>query len=77
MSEVDFHYAHLIERKPPVVPVYTARIEKCLRCGAEFEKKSAARKRCDACREIVTLQQQAKANQKLKARRAARRALTI
>lgn len=74
MNTVDFHYSHLREHTPPVVPVYTPRTVSCPRCGAEFVK---TRKRCEACQEIVTAEQQQKANDKLKARRAARRALAI
>jgi len=47
----------------------------CRRCGATFTTKSRIRKRCDACQEVVAYEKQQKANARLKARRAAKRAL--
>jgi hypothetical protein len=47
--------------------------KKCRRCGAEFITRSRIRKRCDACQTVVSAEKQKKANERLKARRAARR----
>ena len=47
--------------------------KKCRRCSAEFVTRSRIRKRCDACQLVVSAEKQKKANEKLKARRAARR----
>jgi len=42
-------------------------------CGAEFITRSRIRKRCDVCQTVVSAEKQKKANERLKARRAARR----
>jgi hypothetical protein len=47
--------------------------KKCRRCGAEFITRSRIRKRCDGCQAVVSAEKQKKANERLKARRAARR----
>ena len=54
-------------------PVQPRRTKQCRRCGAEFITRSRIRKRCDACQSIVSAEKQKKANERLKARRAARR----
>jgi hypothetical protein len=47
--------------------------KQCRRCGAPFITRSRIRKRCDACQTVVSAEKQKKANERLKARRAARR----
>jgi len=47
--------------------------KQCRRCSAEFITRSRIRKRCDACQTVVSAEKQKKANERLKARRAARR----
>jgi len=74
MRSADFHYSHLMPRKPGVMPLDTERTKSCRRCGAEFVTRSAAKKRCDACQAIVDVNTQKKANERLRARRAAERA---
>jgi hypothetical protein len=51
--------------------------KQCRRCGAEFVTRSRIRKRCDACQTVVSAEKQKKANERLKARRAARRMLLL
>jgi len=73
MNHCDFHYSHLLPKKPGILPLEETMTKKCRRCGAEFITRSRIRKRCDACQTVVSAEKQKKANERLKARRAARR----
>jgi hypothetical protein len=73
MTHCDFHYSHLLPKKPGILPLEETMTKQCRRCGAEFVTRSRIRKRCDACQTIVSAEKQKKANERLKARRAARR----
>lgn len=73
MNHCDFHYSHLLPKKPGILPLEETMTKKCRRCGAEFITRSRIRKRCDACQVVVSAEKQKKANERLKARRAARR----
>ncbi len=73
VNHCDFHYSHLLPKKPGILPLEETMMKKCRRCGAEFITRSRIRKRCDACQTVVSAEKQKKANERLKARRAARR----
>src|SRR5205085_9011135 len=73
MNHCDFHYSHLLPKKPGILPLEETMTKKCRRCAAEFTTRSRIRKRCDACQTLVSAEKQKKANERLKARRAARR----
>src|SRR5437763_7607761 len=73
MNHCDFHYSHLLPKKPGILPLEETMTKKCRRCGAEFVTRSRIRKRCDGCQMVVSAEKQKKANERLKARRAARR----
>ena len=73
MNHCDFHYSHLLPKKPGILPLEETMTKKCRRCAAEFITRSRIRKRCDACQTVVSAEKQKKANERLKARRAARR----
>jgi hypothetical protein len=73
MNHCDFHYSHLLPKKPGILPLEETMTKKCRRCGAEFTTRSRIRKRCDSCQTVVSAEKQKKANERLKARRAARR----
>jgi hypothetical protein len=73
MNHCDFHYSHLLPKKPGILPLEETMKKQCRRCGAEFVTRSRIRKRCDACQTVVSAEKQKKANERLKARRAARR----
>ena len=75
MSHCEFHYSYLLPQKPGILPFDETITKACRRCGATFTTKSRIRKRCDACQEVVAYEKQQKANARLKARRAAKRAL--
>lgn len=68
----DFHYGHLLPRKPGILPLDgPEQTKQCRRCGAEFVTRSRIRKRCDACQEVVSAKRQKEANERLQARRKA------
>ena len=73
VNHCDFHYSHLLPKKPGILPLEETMTKQCRRCGAPFITRSRIRKRCDACQTIVSAEKQKKANERLKARRAARR----
>jgi ribosomal protein L31 len=73
VNHCDFHYSHLLPKKPGILPLEETMTKKCRRCGAEFVTRSRIRKRCDICQTVVSAEKQKKANERLKARRAARR----
>ena len=73
MTHCDFHYSHLLPKKPGILPLEETMTKKCRRCNAEFITRSRIRKRCDTCQTQVSAEKQKKANERLKARRAARR----
>jgi hypothetical protein len=73
MNHCDFHYSHLLPKKPGILPLEETMTKQCRRCGAEFVTRSRIRKRCDTCQTVVSAEKQKKANERLKARRAARR----
>ena len=73
VNHCDFHYSHLLPKKPGILPLEETMMKKCRRCGAEFVTRSRIRKRCDGCQSVVSAEKQKKANERLKARRAARR----
>src|SRR5215510_7198575 len=75
MNHCDFHYSHLLPKKPGILPLEETMKKQCRRCGAEFITRSRIRKRCDACQSVVSAEKQKKANERLKARRAARRSV--
>src|SRR5260221_11681666 len=75
MNHCDFHYSHLLPKKPGILPLEETMKKQCRRCGAEFVTRSRIRKRCDTCQAVVSAEKQKKANERLKARRAARRVL--
>jgi len=77
MNHCDFHYSHLLPKKPGILPLEETMTKKCRRCGAEFITRSRIRKRCDSCQSIVSAEKQKKANERLKARRAARRMCVV
>ena len=77
MNHCDFHYSHLLPKKPGILPLEETMTKKCRRCGAEFVTRSRIRKRCDTCQTVVSAEKQKKANERLKARRAARRMCVI
>jgi ABC-type nitrate/sulfonate/bicarbonate transport system substrate-binding protein len=70
MNHCDFHYSHLLPKKPGILPLEETMTKKCRRCGAEFVTRSRIRKRCDTCQTVVSAEKQKKANERLKARRA-------
>ena len=69
MNHCDFHYSHLLPKKPGILPLEETMKKQCRRCGAEFVTRSRIRKRCDACQTVVSAEKQKKANERLKARR--------
>src|ERR1035438_6537934 len=69
MNHCDFHYSHLLPKKPGILPLEETMTKKCRRCAAEFVTRSRIRKRCDACQTVVSAEKQKKANERLKARR--------
>jgi len=71
--DCDFHYSHLLFKKPGIFPLDETLTKQCRRCGAAFVTRSRIRKRCNACQTLVSADRQKKANERLKARRAARR----
>src|SRR6202521_640367 len=73
MTHCDFHYSHLLPKKPGILPLEETMTKQCRRCSAEFVTRSRIRKRCDVCQAVVSAEKQKKANERLKARRAARR----
>ena len=73
VNHCDFHYSHLLPKKPGILPLEETMTKQCRRCGAAFVTRSRIRKRCDACQTVVSAEKQKKANERLKARRAARR----
>ena len=73
MNHCDFHYSHLLPKKPGILPLEETMTKKCRRCGTDFVTRSRIRKRCDVCQTVVSAEKQKKANERLKARRAARR----
>ncbi len=73
MNAADFHYSHLLPRRPAVVVATNEVTKQCRRCSADFVARSPARKRCDACQSIVTAQKYVKSLAKLKAKRLARK----
>jgi hypothetical protein len=73
MNHCDFHYSHLLPKKPGILPLEETMTKQCRRCGAQFVTKSRIRKRCDTCQTLVSAEKQKKANERLKLRRAARR----
>jgi hypothetical protein len=73
VNHCDFHYSHLLPKKPGILPLEEVMTKQCRRCGVEFVTRSRIRKRCDACQLVVSAEKQKKANERLKARRAARR----
>ena len=77
MTHCDFHYSHLLPKKPGILPLEEIMTKQCRRCGAEFVTRSRIRKRCDVCQTVVSAEKQKKANERLKARRAARRMLLL
>jgi hypothetical protein len=77
MNQCDFHYSHLLPKKPGILPLDENLVRQCRRCGTTFTTKSRIRKRCDACQQVVAVQKQKEANERLRARRAARRALEL
>src|SRR5215471_4387072 len=77
MNHCDFHYSHLLPKKPGILPLEETMTKKCRRCGAEFVTRSRIRKRCDTCQTQVSAEKQKKANERLKARRAARRMCVV
>ena len=77
MNHCDFHYSHLLPKKPGILPLEETMTKKCRRCGAEFVTRFRIRKRCDVCQTVVSAEKQKKANERLKARRAARRMCVI
>jgi hypothetical protein len=77
MTHCDFHYSHLLPKKPGILPLEETMTKQCRRCGAEFVTRSRIRKRCDGCQAVVSAEKQKKANERLKARRAARRMLLL
>lgn len=77
MSHCYFHYSHLLPRKPGILPLDSEVTKQCRRCGVIFTTKSRIRKRCDTCQEIADREHQIKANARLKARRAAKRAVLL
>jgi hypothetical protein len=70
MSHCDFHYSHLLPKKPGILPLEETMTKQCRRCGAQFVTKSRIRKRCDTCQTLVSAEKQKKANERLKLRRA-------
>ena len=73
MNHGDFHNSHVLPKKPGIPLLEETMTKQCRRCGAEFVTRSRIRKRCDACQTIVFAEKQKKANERLRARRAARR----
>src|SRR5580658_9144124 len=73
VNHCDFHYSHLLPKKPGILPLEETMTKKCRRCSAEFVTRSRIRKRCDSCQTLVSAEKQKKANERLKLRRAARR----
>jgi hypothetical protein len=73
VNHCDFHYSHLLPKKPGILPLEETMTKQCRRCNAEFVTRSRIRKRCDTCQTLVSAEKQKKANERLKARRAARR----
>ena len=72
MTPCDSYYSHLLPKKVGILPLEETMTKQCRRCGAEFGTRSRIRKRCDACQTIVHAEKKKKANERLKARRAAR-----
>lgn len=75
-QEFQFHYSHLLPRKPGVIPLDGEQSRHCTRCGVEFVTRARAKKRCDPCAAIVKQKSQKRANERLKARRAQAKATT-
>ena len=73
MSYCDFHYSHLLPKKPGIVPRDETMTKQCGRCGAAFVTRSRIQKRCDACQTVVRAEKRKKAKERLKALRAAQR----
>lgn len=73
MNHCDFDYSHLLPKKPGISPLDETMTKQCRRCGAAFVTRARIQKRCDACQTVVRAEKHKKANERLKARRAARR----
>lgn len=73
MNHCDFHYSHLLPKKPGIFPRDETMTKQCRRCGAAFVTRFRIQKRCDACQTVVRAVKQKKAGERLKALRAARR----
>jgi hypothetical protein len=73
MNHCNFHYSYLLPRKPGIPPLQETMTKQCRRCGAEFVTRSRVRKRCEPCQTVVSVERQKKANERSRARRAARR----
>jgi len=73
MNHCDFPLFTFIAQETGHSPLEETMTKQCRRCGAPFVTRSRIRKRCDACQTIVSAEKQKKANERLKARRAARR----
>ena len=76
-NHCDFYYSHLLPMKPGILPRDETMTKQCLRCGAAFVTRSRTQKRCDACRTVVRAEQHKKANERLKALRAAARRMFL
>ena len=75
MTGCDFSYSHLLPKKQPLLLLEGTLTKSCRRCGVTYTTTSRNRKRCDACRVIATREMQHRASARMKARRAAKRAL--
>jgi hypothetical protein len=71
----EFHYSHLLPRKPPVTPKSEPTFKQCTRCNAGFVTSSRVKKRCDICQEIVDRASVTKSNLRAKQERALRKEL--
>jgi hypothetical protein len=75
MKPGDFTYSHLLPKKKPILLCEVMLTKSCRRCGAIYTTKSRIKKRCDACQVIAAYERKQKANDHVKAQRAARRTL--
>ena len=45
MNHCDFHYSHLLPKKPGILPLEETMTKQCRRCSAEFTTRSRIRKK--------------------------------
>ena len=73
MAKYEFHYSNILPTKPGIRPEVVVETVNCRRCGVEFTREAKTRIRCNPCQAEVNAEQQKRYNERLRARRKARR----